>query len=359
MVLGRRARFEKLEEIDGKGMSPEIEFSVIIPICHGGPFLKAALESIALLNYPREQFEILFTGLQSDKELRQFVESDLVNRAIDISYIGVASSNKSVQLNAAISRARGRTLVFADDDCVFFPDWLQKIRSVLDKESDTGAIGGRDRTGEDGSSFSIALGCVLNSFMGTGGIRGRSGLSLGKYYPRLWNMAVPREVALSVLIRDPEGRIQVFDERLDVHEDVELMHRIEKAGKRIIHAPDVIVMHSRDTTLRSFARRSFNMARTCRSIGVHRFPHLCMAAFAVCFILLLAGSMLTDWPRMPLALISLVYGAILIVSAVACFMRSKLPCVFVFLPLLLTVLYFSRGLGYLFPWPGRSSGRER
>ena len=57
-------------------------------------------------------------------------------------------------------------------------------------------------------------------------------------------MAILREVALSVAIKSLDGSSQVFNETLDVHEDVELIDRIEKTGKRIVYAPDVIVMHS-------------------------------------------------------------------------------------------------------------------
>jgi cellulose synthase/poly-beta-1,6-N-acetylglucosamine synthase-like glycosyltransferase len=337
-------------------MSPEIEFSVIVPVCHGDPFLDAALNSLARLDFPRERFEIIFTGPESNQELRRAVTSHPASRAADLKYVAVPSSKKSVQLNAAVSGSRGRTLVFADDDCVFFPDWLLNIRSVLERERGVGAVGGRDNTGENEPPFNIAVNYVLNSFMGTGGLRRQGGPSLGKYYPRLWNMAVPREAALAVSVQGPEGRIHVFNEGLDVHEDVELMHRIEKAGMRIVHAPEIMVMHSRDTSLRLFTIRSFKMARTSRNVGVHRFPHLCLAAFAVGFILLSAGSVLSEWARMPLALISASYGAVLILSATAAFARSKLPSMFLYVPLLLTSIHFARGLGYLFPWPDRSAG---
>ena len=59
-------------------------------------------------------------------------------------------------------------------------------------------ITGLDRTGTNEPTFNIALDYVLNSFAGTGGLRSKKGPRVGKYYPKLWNMAILREVALGV-----------------------------------------------------------------------------------------------------------------------------------------------------------------
>jgi cellulose synthase/poly-beta-1,6-N-acetylglucosamine synthase-like glycosyltransferase len=326
------------------------EISVILPICHGGNFLKSALESLCKMEFPRECFEVLFAGPDNDEELQHTVESESTNAKIDLKYIRVVRSNRSAQLNAAISQARGHILVFADDDCIFLPDWLYKVAKVFERETNIGVVGGLDRTGKNEPTFNIALDYVLNSFLGTGGLRRIQGPRVGKYYPKLWNMVIPREVALGVAIKSEEGMSQVFNETLDVHEDVELIYRIEKTGKRIVYAPDVIVMHSRDTTLSSFTIRSFNMARTSRSVGVHRLPHVSLSTFALGIIALTIASIVSQPLRIVLAVVSIIYGVILLVSASGGFMRTRLFSVFYYVPLLLIALHFSRGLGYLFPW---------
>jgi GT2 family glycosyltransferase len=337
-------------------MNKEIEFSVILPVCHGGDFLKNALKSLGRLEFPRERFEVLFAGPDNDEELRHAVESESARMNITMKYIGAVRSNRSAQLNAAISQARGRILLFADDDCVFLPDWLYKVGNVFERETNIGVVGGLDRTEKNEPPFNIALDYVLNSFLGTGGLRRNQGPSVGKYYPKLWNMAIPREVALSVEIKSQEGLSQVFNETLDVHEDVELIHRIEKTGKQIIYAPEVIVMHSRDTTLFSFTGRSFNMARTSRSIGVHRLPHMSLAAFTLGMIALTIASIVSEPLRIVLAVVSAIYIVMLMVSALGGFMRSKQLVVGMYVPALLIALHFSRGLGYLFPWRGSKGG---
>jgi len=218
-------------------MNKEIKFSVIFPICHGGVFLRNALKSLGRLDFPRKRFEVLFTGPDHDQELRHIVNSESANMNINLNYIGVNQSNRSAQLNAAISEARGQILAFADDDCILPPDWLHKLGDVFERESNIGVVGGQDQLGTNEPPFNVALNHVLNSFMGTGGLRRVQGLSVGKYYPRLWNMAIPRDVALSVALKRREGSSYVFDETLNVHEDVELVDRIEKTGKRSVSRP--------------------------------------------------------------------------------------------------------------------------
>ena len=333
-------------------MSKEIKFSVILPICHGGSFLTNALRSLGRMEFPRESFEVLFAGPDNDEDLRHAVESESARTNITMKYIGAVQSNRSAQLNAAISQAKGHILVFADDDCVFLPDWLHRLGDVFERENNIGVVGGIDRAGTNEPPLNIALDYVLNSFAGTGGLRRSQGPRVGKYYPKLWNMAILREVALDVMIRSQGGKSQVFNEALDVHEDVELIDRIEKRGKRIVYAPDVIVMHSRDTTLKSFTCRSFNMARTSRSIGVHRLPHISLTAFVLCVIALTFASIVSEPPRIVLAVVSAIYIVMLMVSALGGFMRSRQLAVGMYVPLLLIALHFSRGLGYLFPWRG-------
>ncbi len=220
---------------------------------------------------------------------------------VNLKYIGVVRSNRSAQLNAAISQARGHILVFADDDCTFLPDWLHRLGNVFEHENNIGVVGGLDRAGTNEPAFNVALDYVLNSFAGTGGLRRSQGPRVGKYYPKLWNMAIPHEVALGVAITSPEGSSQVFNETLDVHEDVELIDRIEKTGKRIIYAPDLIVCIPGIRRCRLFTGRSFNMARTSRSVGVHRLPHISLAAFAVGMIALTIASIVSESLRVVLA----------------------------------------------------------
>lgn len=330
-------------------MNKELEFSVILPVGHGGGFLRDALASLRRIDFPPDRFEVLVVGPEDDEESKRIVKAESANTGYDIIYIRSARDQLAARLNVACVAARGSILSFADDDCLIIPDWLRKISSVLQHDPNIGAVGGQDIL-EQGSSFDLALDFTLNSFFGTGGIRRGTGLRAGKYYPRLWNMAIPRRIAEEVALRTEGGMAQIFDESLIIHEDVDLMNRIEKSGRLIVFLPDLLMKHRRDTTLWSFTKRNFDIARTCRSLGVHRLPHRALAIFVFSILTLLLASIFYVPLRVILLLYTGIYMVPLLATSLGGLRRTKRLIVFITIPLLLMSLHFSRGLGYLLPW---------
>lgn len=330
-------------------MNKDLDFSVILPVCHGGRFLCEALASVRKIDYPSDRFEVLVAGKLSDEETKTIVEQEARVVRYAVVYTGCTDAKRAVLLNTACSKASGSVLAFADDDCVFISDWLQKMRDVLLKGQDIGAVGGREASKQVGSSFDLALDSTLVSFFGTGGIRRGKGFRTGKYYPRLWNMAVPRSVAEKVALKTDGGETRIFNESLVVHEDVELMDRIQHAGKRIVFTPEMLIGHHRDTTLRSFIRRNFTMARTCRSLGIHRFPHTVLAIFALGALSLFAASFFYQQLWAILLICTGIYTMLLLAVSVSGLRKKRKLMVPIIIPALLISLHFARGLGYLLP----------
>jgi len=334
-----------------------LKFSVIIPVCHGGTFLKTVLSSLRQVAFPPERFEVIMTGADDELSSR-IVQEESAGAPFAVSYIDCPEPQRSRQLNEACRMARGRILVFADDDCLIHKDWLEKIGAVFKREKNIGIIGGRDELEHNGSAFDLALDNVLNSFVGTGGMRGGKGPRAGKYYPKLWNMAVPRQVALQVASGTKAGRPQVFNEILGVHEDVDLTNRIEQSGKRIVFAPEVRVGHSRDTSFLAFAARNLAMAGTSRALGVHRLPHLALAMLALGAPALAFAAFYLNSLRPVLQVFLAIYGAVLLASAVRGGWRTGSLRVLSLVPLLLITLHLARGLGYLLPGRGQEMVRS-
>lgn len=133
-----------------------IEFSIIIPIFHSGLFLRKAIVSTRQIDFPPDCFEVLVVGTKDSEESRRTVETEAATAEFHLRYIECASPRRSSQLNAACAVARGRVLVFADDDCIFISDWLDEIRKVLQCEPNIGAIGGSDELEHNGSAFSCS-----------------------------------------------------------------------------------------------------------------------------------------------------------------------------------------------------------
>ena len=189
-------------------------------------------------------------------------------------------------------------------------------------------------------AFDLALDQVLHSFLGTGGLRSGRGVRVGRYYPRLWNMALPRDVIASMLPR-------VFDETLSVHEDVELAERIRGTGRRIVFAPELRIGHRRDTTFRSFVRRNFRMAVVAGKFGLHRWAHTVLAAATIGVPALVVASLIHPAARVALLAGLAVYGAMILgVSVQGAWERRRLK-VLAIIPALVVSCHLARGLGYL------------
>ncbi|MEW6600309.1 MAG: glycosyltransferase [Nitrospirota bacterium] len=338
-------------------MTQPFDFSILVPVCHGGRFLYQSLCSLRDTDFPHHRFEVLIAGLEGDEQSKGIVVSEAGSASYSVRYLECSGRNRAGRLNQACFAAKGKILAFADDDCVFFPDWLTQIEHALKLRDNVGVIGGKDDLRGETSSFGIALDYVLNSFWGTGGVRTGQG-RIGQYYPKLWNMAIPRDVAMGVAIGDEKGYLQIFKESLDIHEDVDLANRIKKAGKRVIFAPEVRIGHCRDTTFHAFFRRNMVMARTCKNLGVHHFPHIMLATFIMSITVLTMFALIFPPLRNVLAIVTGIYVAVLLLSAFGGFKRTRRWSMLVMIPWLLFSLHLSRGLGYLFPRNNRKASGE-
>ena len=139
----------------------------------------------------------------------------------------------------------------------------------------------------------------------------------------------------------------MFDESLEVHEDVELCVRLGRAGREVVIAPEVRVGHCRDTTYRSFVRRNFAMGRAGRALGVHRLPHTVLALSLVCAAILGVLSVFFPPLSVMLCLAAGAYCAVLLVSSVWAAVRTRDLRMLLVVPLVLAGLHVARGLGYL------------
>ncbi len=297
-------------------------FSIVMPVCHGGQLLTEALRSLRGLNFPSAQMEVLVCGPGEDDDSRLAVASEAAAVAFPMRYVPSGSAGRAEALNAACALAGGTYLAFLDDDVFPDADWLIRLQEALEHEPNVGIVGGVDELIEGLASFDLAFDFILGSFLATGGCRRGRGVRVGKYYPKLWNMAMPRKVALEIAAKRGNGG-QVFDQTLAVHEDVELGDCVEGLGKRLVFAPQVHVKHRRETTFLEMFRRDFSMARTCRALGIHRLPHRILVAGMLTVILL--ALLIPFVPRSSLALLAVgsIYFVLVAGVAVKGFVRSR------------------------------------
>jgi len=328
-------------------MEENLDFTIILPVYHGGNLLTDTIKSLMKLDYPPEKFEVLVSGHDHDDIARNIVTAGGADAGFHIEYIGGKSKRRSVELNKACHAARGDILYFTDDDSMLYPESLKNLKAIFQSDPDIAVVGGPDILEHKGEAFDLALDYVLNSFLGTGGVRKPGCMS--KYYPKLWNMALNSDIARSVSSKNEECFL-LFDETLPVCEEIELIRRIEKTGKKSIFAGQIPVRHYRDTGYFAFMKRNFLMARTVRTIGVHTLPHMFLALFTFFMTALGFLSFFSQNIRYLFFFSIIIYLLTLLMSAIKGFMKTKKIAVLLYIPLLLFSLHFLRGLGYLFPW---------
>lgn len=328
-------------------MPNEIAFSVIIPVFHNGDLLRRSIEAVAALDYPPAQFEAIVCGRTNDPEARGIVERAVGSFPTSLRYADTNLVTRSAALNAGIAASRGRWLAFVDDDVFVERDWLVRLEEALTQHPQAAMIGGVDRLVDDAGLFDLAFDAVLHSFLGGGGIRRGTGVRAGRYYPRLWNMVMPREVAMAVATKGPDGQMEVFKNSLAVHEDVELGERVYGLGQEVLFAPNAKVLHQRDTNFTLMVKRDFQNGRASRSEGLHRRPHAILSTCLLGAIALAIGGFFW-WPlHVALAVAVGAYAVLLVGVAIsAAFQKRRLgPALLA--PVIAASLHLARATGFL------------
>ena len=316
--------------------------SLVIPTRDRRDFLARILESIRKVDYPRQKCQVIIVDDGSTDNTADLVKEVSLNFPFQISYYYQPSKGIAAARNKGGKRAWGEVMVFLDDDCGFETDWLKKLIEHLNSP-EVGAVGGPDREFREASFMARCIDWTITSFMGTGNVRGKKGLRIAKYYPRSYNMAVPRRVFL---------KVGGFDASLLFGEDVELSYRIKKAGYILRFAPEAFVWHGRRKSLGSFIRQIFIRGSTrVELIKRHRalleLAYL-IPVFIVVFIPLLVGFsffLLLPW-RVTIAL-GVIYLGLLFLDGVRAAKKLGKVKAIPLVAFLLLIQHLTYGIGFL------------
>ncbi len=131
-----------------RGFRPAV--TVALPVYNGAEFIRAKLESLLALNYPKELMEILVISDGSTDGTDEAVES-FSGRGVRL--LRLPRSGKAAALNAALEKATGEILFLTDVRQRLEPDSLARLVSNFADPS-VGAVSGElrflnpDRAGE-------------------------------------------------------------------------------------------------------------------------------------------------------------------------------------------------------------------
>lgn len=222
-------------------------FSIIIPSYNRSAEISELLGSLSEIDYPTEKFEVIIADDGSLDETPKIVDEFRKQVPFVLLYFSQKNQGPGAARNLGMLKARGDFYIFLDSDVMVPSHWLRTIDRALNLE-EADAFGGPDSFRDDFPPLLKAINYSMTSFISTGGLRGRKGKKLAKYYPRSFNMGLSRKLW---------EQIGGFGS-LRHGQDIEFSNRIIKSKAKIIYIAGAEVYHKRRTNLRRFYKQVFN-----------------------------------------------------------------------------------------------------
>ncbi len=228
-----------------------MDFSVVVPTYNRPERLRTCLESLAALEYPRAEFEVIVADDGGGHDLAPVVEP--FRQRMDVHLRVQPHRGPATTRNAGAAVARGRFIAFTDDDCAPERDWLLRLRAAFDKLPDH-MLGGHtvnaitDQLCPEASQLLIDY---LYDYFNRDPTDAQFLVSC--------NVAVPAHA-----YRELGGFDCAFPDA--AAEDRDLCDRWRARGLRMAYVPEAVVYHRHALSLSGFWRQHMGYGR-----GAHRF----------------------------------------------------------------------------------------
>lgn len=233
-------------------MISDLLISIIVPAYNRAQEIDEFLNSFT--KQTAQDFEIVVVDDGSEDNLQEVVEK--YKDKLYLRYYYQENQGPGAARNRGMQEANGDYFVFIDSDCTVPENYIENLLNHI-KNENFDAFGGPDSCRDDFPALLKAINYSMTSFIGTGGTRGTTGKSVGKYYPRSFNMGIKREVY---------EKIGGMNE-LRHGQDMDFSSRIYKAGFKVKFFSDVVVFHKRRTNIKKFFKQIFNWGVTRINLG--------------------------------------------------------------------------------------------
>lgn len=221
-------------------------FSLIIPTYSRPQKIAECLQSLAALNYPRDDFEVIVVDDGSPMDLEPVVLPFVTQ--LNIRLIKQSNSGPAKARNAGADVATGQFLVFTDDDCQPHPNWLNAFASGFQATPDS-LLGGHTINKLSSNLFSEASQLLIDYLYDYYNLQRKTPLFFASN-----NIALPREIFKKI-----GGFNTNFP--LAAGEDREFCDRTLQEGYSLNYIPEAKIDHAHYLTLRKFWRQHFNYGR--------------------------------------------------------------------------------------------------
>lgn len=328
-----------------------MKYSIIIAVYNRLDEVKELLASAEEMPFQRDSFEILFVDDGSTDGFKDFIENYSSVSGLNTRAIYQQNQGPGKARNYGMQEASADYFIFVDSDCMFPPEWLSEIDGYLQIHS-LDAFGGPDSAHESFSPLVKAINYSMTSFLGTGGTRGGK-KSVGKFYPRSFNMGISKEVYAKI------GGMNM----LRHGQDMDYSARIYKAGFKVGLIPTAFVYHKRRTSLKKFFKQIFNWGVARINLGTSHPELLKPLHFlpsAILLMYVIMGLLAVVFPLFK-HIFRVVYLAHILVCLIAftqAFFKHKQILVALYAIVTLNIQVFAYGAGLIYASIQKLLGKE-
>jgi len=323
--------------------SNTLSISVIIPVRNEAGSIQRTLGQLVSQDYGPGQFEILAIDGESTDGTPAIVQ-EFASRYPTVRLLNNPKRLSSAARNLGVRAARGQFVLIVDGHCEL--DGHNLLKNVADAFQRSGAdCLGRPQPLEVSGATTLqrAIAAARSSWLGHH--------PASHIYSSREGFVPAGSVAVAYR-RSVFDRVGYFDERFDACEDVELNHRIDRAGLRCFFTTAIAVRYRPRDTLTGLFRQMVRYGRgRIRLLRKHgdtlSLKTLAPAGFllACCLGVVLACC----FPSLAVFVfgVAAAYVAVLLAASVAIAVKRRDPAIFPWLPPVFSAVHTGAGVGLL------------
>jgi succinoglycan biosynthesis protein ExoA len=322
-----------------------------MPVRNEAKFIERTLTQLVTQDYDPERFEIVVVDGQSTDGTPERV-AKFVEQHRNVHLYSNPRRLGSAARNVALRHARGEVVVIVDGHCELEDDqYLAKLASAF-------ARSGADCIGRPqpldvpaATALQRAIAAARSCWLGH---------HPDSYIYSCEEGFVPAKSVAVAYRRSVFEQVGTFDEHFDACEDVEMNHRIDRAGLRCFFTPEAAVHYTPRDSLSGLFRQLVRYGRgRVRLLRKHPETFSLTSLLPAFFLLGCAAGLALMWvsPWLAAAYLTVlaIYASILLVTSAAIATRWRDASLLLWLPLVFATVHAGSGAGALIegsflPW---------
>jgi succinoglycan biosynthesis protein ExoA len=323
--------------------APALFISVIVPVRNEARFIERTLTQLLAQDYDRNRVEIIVVDGQSTDGTPDLA-AKFVSRHPNVRLYANPCRLSSAARNIALRRAHGDVVVIVDGHCELDDDqYLRRLAGAFDRS-------GADCVGRPQPLDVAGVGTLQRAIAAARSSR------LG-HHPdsHVYSSAegfVPAHSVAVAYRREVFERVGPFDEAFDACEDVELNHRVDRAGLRCFFAPEVAVRYAPRDTLVGLFRQMVRYGRgRVRLLRKHPETFSAGSFLPAAFVFGCGAGLgmmwLSFWLALAYMLALAIYASVVLGVSAGIALRRCDARILPWLPLVFVTVHFGSGAGVL------------